>query len=288
MAGNDDMIAFLQRAAGYSLAGITWEQCMLALIGGGANGKTTFLEVLKKLLGDDYAGQTASDTLMQKINGGQIPNDLAALKGMRFVTIQEADRNQQLSESLIKQATVGDSIAARFMRQEWFTYTPQFKLWLAANHNPIIRGTDDGIWRRVKLIPFKVQIPQEQRDLQLIDKLEVELPGILNWALAGCLEWQRHGLDIPQEVKDAVAQHREAMDPLIGFLTECCILNNPTAGTPAGSIYEAYTRWAAANGEQQPLGQRAFGSALSDQGIGRKRTNSCWVRTGIALRPNSD
>ena len=286
MAGNDDMISFLQRAVGYSLTGITREQCLFPLWGIGNNGKTTFLEVIKAILGCDYAKQAAADTFMQKTSGGQIPNDLAALRGMRLVTVQEADRNQQLSESLVKQVTGGDAITARFMRQEWFTYTPQFKLWLIANHKPVIRGTDDGIWRRLKLIHCKVQIPEPEWDRQLTDKLKVELPGILNWAVQGCLEWQRDGLGIPEGVQDAVAEYREEMDILGGFIEERCILN-PTAVTPATSLFEVYTRWAGANGETNPLGLWAFGKALSERGVGRKHTNRGVVRVGIAPRPDA-
>lgn len=145
-----------------------------------------------------------------------------------------------------------DEITARFLYGEHFSYKPQFKLWMMANHKPVIRGTDDGIWQRPMLIPFKVQIPESDRDRQLIDKLKTELPGILNWALQGCLEWQRDGLGIPQEVQDAVAEYRKEMDILGGFLEDRCIMN-PTAVTPAATIYEAYTLWAEANGEKTPL-----------------------------------
>ena len=206
---------------------------------------------------------------MQKARGGQIPNDLAALRGARLVTAPELEKDQYLSESLIKLATGEDEIIARFLYGEYFSYKPQFKLWMMANHKPVIRGTDDGIWRRLMLIPFKVQIPESDRDRQLINKLKAELPGILNWALQGCLEWQRDGLGIPQEVQDAVAEYRKDMDVLGRFLEERCILN-PKAVTAAATIYEAYTLWAEANGETSPLKQGAFGKALSERGVGRK------------------
>jgi putative DNA primase/helicase len=287
MGENDALISFLKRAIGYSLTGITWEQVMFILWGIGKNGKTTFLEVLKALLGKDLARQAGSETFMQKARGGQIPNDLAALKWARLVTAPELERDQHLSESLIKLATGEDEITARFLYGEYFSYKPQFKLWMMANHKPIIRGTDDGIWRRPMLIPFKVQIPESDRDRQLINKLKTELPGILNWALQGCLEWQRNGLGIPREVQDAVAEYRKEMDVLGGFLEERCIRNS-RAVTPAATIYEAYTLWAEANGETTPLKQAAFGKALSERGVGRKHCNSGVARIGIALRPESD
>jgi putative DNA primase/helicase len=285
MGENATLISFLQRAVGYSLTGITWEQCLFILWGIGKNGKTTLLEVIKALLGKDFARQAASETFMQKARGGQIPNDLAALKGARLVTAPELEKDQCLSESLIKLATGEDEIIARFLYGEYFSYKPQFKLWMMANHKPVIRGTDDGIWRRLMLIPFKVQIPESGRDRQLINKLKAELPGILNWALQGCLEWQRDGLGIPQEVQDAVAEYRKDMDILGRFIEERCI-RNPKSVTPATTIYEAYTLWAEANGETNPLKQGAFGKALSDRGVDRKHLNSGWVRTGISLRPD--
>jgi len=285
MGENDVLISFLQRAIGYSLTGITWEQVLFILWGIGKNGKTTFLEVLKALLGKDFARQAASETFMQKARGGQIPNDLAALKSARFVTAPELERDQHLSESLIKLATGEDEITARFLFGEYFSYKPQFKLWMMANHKPVIRGTDDGIWRRPMLIPFKVQIPKPERDRQLIDKLKTELPGILNWALQGCLTWHRDGLGIPQEVQDAGTEYRKEMDTLWGFLEERCILN-PKAVTPAATIYEAYILWAEANGEANPLKLAAFGRALSDRDFGRKHLNYGWARVGIALRPD--
>jgi putative DNA primase/helicase len=186
MDGNADMVSFLQRAAGYSLTGITNEQCLFLLWGTGKNGKTTFLEVLKALMGPDYAKPTSSQTFMEK-KGAEISNALAALNGMRIVTAPDLDKNQHLSEALIKQVTGEDEISARFLYGEYFSYKPQFKLWMMANHQPPIRGVDVGIWRRMLKVNFQVQISEADRDRQLMDQLKAELPGILNWALAGLL-----------------------------------------------------------------------------------------------------
>jgi len=187
MDGNADLIAFLQRATGYSLTGETSEQCLFILHGSGANGKSTFVETIHALLGD-YGQKTETKSFMQRQSEG-VRNDLARLKGARFASAVEIGRGQKLDEALIEEATGGDRIAARFLFKELFEFQPQFKLFLACNHKPEIRGTDEGIWRRVKLVPFDVTIPPKERDKRLLVKLRAELPGILNWALEGCQQW---------------------------------------------------------------------------------------------------
>ena len=176
MAGNAQSITFLQRAVGYSLTDDTSAQVLFLLHGSGANGKSRFLEAISGVLGD-YGMSTPTTTLMAK-RDNNIPNDVARLKGARFVKAVETEEGHALAESLVKQMTGEDPISARFMRGEWFDFKPTFKLWLAANHLPTIRGTDDGIWRRIR-IPFEVQIPDHERDEQLGEKLRREYPGIL-------------------------------------------------------------------------------------------------------------
>jgi putative DNA primase/helicase len=174
--GDEELIGFLQRAIGYSLTGLTSEQCLFVLVGNGANGKSTLIHVIQDLLGD-YAQQTPMDMLMTN-RSGNIPNDIARLEGTRFVAATEAEAGQRLAEAKIKQLTGGDRIAARFLNAEFFEFPPQFKLWLATNKLPEVKGTDDGIWRRFRVIPFNVTIPEAERDQGLREKLKAELPGI--------------------------------------------------------------------------------------------------------------
>ena len=193
--GNPDqeLIEFLQRAIGYSFTGETKEQVMFFLFGNGRNGKSTFINVIQDLLGD-YGRQTSSETFLKKKNDGGINNDVARLDGARFVSAVESEEGQQLSEALVKQITGGEKMSARFPSQEYFEFTPEFKVFFTTNHKPIVKNNDEGIWRRVKLIPFTVTIPEDKIDYDLSKKLSNEMAGILRWAVEGCLKWQQGGL----------------------------------------------------------------------------------------------
>ena len=180
--GNKKLALYLQRVVGYALTGSTGDQCLFFLYGSGANGKSVFLNVVKDLLGGDLACQTPSETLMIKRSGGT--NDIARLQNVRAVIANEVEGGTLLAEALVKQMTGGERISARFHYQEFFEYMPKFKLFIAGNHKPVIRGRDNGIWRRIRLIPFTVTIPKAKRDAHLLTKLRAELPGILNWAPA--------------------------------------------------------------------------------------------------------
>jgi putative DNA primase/helicase len=261
---NFTLIEYLQKATGYTLTGSTIEQCLFFLFGLGANGKSTFLEIIHTLSGD-YAQRTSSETFLMKKSGG-IPNDVAALRGARLVGAVEVEAGRRLAEVLIKEMTGGDRISARFLHAEWFTFKPEFKIFLAANHKPVIRGTDHAIWRRIRLIPFSVQIPKAEQDKELPEMLKAELSGILNWALEGCILWQDQGLNPPQEVCDATQGYREEMDPLADFLTECCILS-PAAEVMAAELFKAYSSWTGTNGIKQPMSQTDFGMRLKDRGL---------------------
>ena len=281
-AKNYDLILFLQKAVGYALSGITWEQCLFFLYGLGANGKSTLLEIIQALLGD-YATRTSTETFLAK-KGISIPNDIAALRGARFVAALEVEAGRRLAEVLVKEMTGGDRISARFMRAEWFEFKPEFKIFLAANHKPVVRGTDWAIWRRIHLIPFTVQIPKNEQDKELPAKLNAELPGILNWAIEGCLWWQDNGLNPPQAVEEATQKYRDEMDILGGFIAELCILAPGVSGT-AAELYKAYTAWADENGEKRPLTQRAFGMSLTERGFERgKGAANKGIWRGIGLR----
>jgi len=279
MAGNEDLIGFLQRAVGYSLTGDTREQVFFICYGTGANGKSTFLEALSAALGD-YAQKTPTETLLTK-RGGGIPNDVARLRGARMVTAVEAEEGRHMAESLVKQMTGGDTVAARFLHQEFFEFVPAFKLWLATNHKPVIRGTDYAIWRRIRLIPFTVTIPEEDQDHGLGEKLKAELPGILAWAVRGCTEWQKNGLGTPSEVSQATDAYRAEMDVLGSWLDSCCTLG-PTASGRAGELYNSYKEWCAVSGERA-TGSKTFWQALEERGFDKARDTKGVFYIGIGL-----
>jgi len=273
MNGNTGLIEFLQCAIGYALTGDTGEQCLFILYGSGANGKSVFLDTVSALFGEDYSQNTPASTLMVKRNEG-IPNDIAALKGARFITAIEAEEGQRLAESLVKGMTGGDKMTARFMRGEFFSFIPEFKLFLATNHVPQIRGTDHSIWRRINLIPFEVTIPVEERDRNLSSKLRNELSGILNWAITGCLRWQQKGLGIPKEVAAATDDYRTQMDAIGAFIEECCTIYE-NAKVSAGDLYKEYTIWTEENGERA-LNKRQLSQRLGERGFRNERGAGGW------------
>jgi putative DNA primase/helicase len=267
MAGNERIIRFLQRAVGYSLTGLTREQLLFLLYGRGSNGKSTFLEVLRAIFGD-YACQSEFATFLER-RDDSIRNDVARLDGARLVTAIETERTRRLSEPLVKQLTGSDTVTARFLHQEFFEFKPTFKLWLATNHKPTIQGTDEGIWRRIRLIPFTVEIPAPERDLELGEKLLAESSGIVRWAVEGCLEWQRHGLMAPPEVIAATTEYRTESDVLATFLDECCVVA-ADAKVTAGELYKLYREWADRAGEKMES-QRWFSQAIAERGFGKDR-----------------
>jgi putative DNA primase/helicase len=285
MGGNADLVGFLKRAAGYSLTGSTSERAVFFLHGAGRNGKSTFLETLRALLGD-YAQRTPTQTLIIKRDGG-IPNDVARLKGARFVSASETEDGKRLAESLVKEITGGDTIIARFLRAEFFEFRPEFKLWLGTNHKPLVSGTDPAIWDRIKLIPFTQRIPDDEVDKSLPAKLLAELPGILAGAVRGCLEWQRDGLRVPSEIKAATEGYRTEMDTVGRFLDECC---DPAAGAREGAeaLYKAFQAWCEANGEYT-RSNKWLSQRLEERGFEKKRSGATgrneWQGLGVKNLP---
>jgi putative DNA primase/helicase len=263
----EELRRFVRRASGYSATGDTSEQCMFINHGGGANGKSTFQEAIAAALGD-YAMRAPTEMLLTKRSGG-IPNDIARLKGSRFVASSETEEGRRLAESLIKDLTGQDTVTARFLWTELFEFTPTHKLWLSTNHKPEIRGTDNAIWRRIRLIPWSVTIPPAEQNKKLPATLRRELAGILAWIVRGCLEWRREGLQAPDEVRRATGQYRAEMDVLAGFLAECCELDTGH-WEYAKDLYECYKRWCDENGER-PEPQRKFGGRLGERGFRRDR-----------------
>lgn len=283
MAGDRELIEFVQRAVGYSLTGLTDEQVFFFLHGPGSNGKTKLLEALSHLWGG-YASSADFSTFLMRRNDGP-RNDIARLHGARFVTAIEAGEGRKLDEAVVKQLTGGDTISARFLHQEAFEFRPSFKIWLASNHKPHIHGNDNGMWRRVRLIPFTVTIPEAERDLRLAEKLRAELPGILAWAVVGCRDWQRKGLGEAAPVSAATAEYREEMDRLGVFIAEKCE-EDAAARVAMPELYKAYVGWATESGEEV-LSKSKLGAKLTDRGFGSERKNAgrekvTW-RTGLRL-----
>jgi putative DNA primase/helicase len=268
MHGDEERVRFLQRWGGYCLTGDTGEQKFVIGHGPGANGKSTFVEVLAAAMGD-YAAHTPVETLMRSRNGSSASNDLARLRGARLVTASETEAGQYLAEAKVKQLTGGDRITARFLYGEFFEFLPEFKLFISANHRPRIQGTDEAIWRRIVLVPFSVTIPKEQRDPNLKSKLLVELPGILRFFVEGCLAWQMQGLSEPVAVAQATEGYREDEDALAGFIRDCCELA-PDGAEEATRLFEVYQSWAAAR-QKAPVSQTEFGKRLAERGIDTDR-----------------
>ncbi|MGH0943820.1 phage/plasmid primase, P4 family [Bacillus mycoides] len=278
--GDKELTEYMQRLIGYSLTGEITEQIMVFLIGGGSNGKSTFINTIKDLLGE-YGKQAKSDTFIKKKETGA-NNDIARLVGARFVSAIESEEGEQLSEAFVKQITGGEPVLARFLRQEYFEFIPEFKVFFTTNHKPVIKGVDEGIWRRIRLIPFNLQLPKEKRDKKLPEKISLEMPGILNWAIEGCLKWQKSGLNDPQIVMKATGDYKEEMDILGPFMFECCFKREDVQ-IEAKELYEVYANWCFRNGEHQ-LKNRAFYRILESQGFKRERgsKNKYYVK-GVTL-----
>lgn len=283
--GNQKLIGFVQRLMGLSLVGEVQEHILPIFYGSGANGKSVLISTWLGMLGEYGAKAPASLLIASKSR--QHPTELASLHGKRFVAASETDDGCRLSEALVKDLTGGEPIKARRMREDFWEFIPSHTLVLTTNHKPIIRGTDNGIWRRIYLVPYKTTIPKSEQDRKLPNKLTLEWPAILRWAVAGCLEWQRNGLQPPDEVLAATNTYRTDMDVFGKFIDECCIVR-PDIETPASALYERYKSWAQGRGEYVQT-QTMFGTRLNDRGfIGRRATSgkhrgrAIWAGIGLS------
>lgn len=280
--GDQAFAAYLQRFAGYCLTGSTQEHALFFLYGTGANGKSVFVNTLFTLLGD-YAANAPMDTFMES-RGDRHPTDLAGLRGARFVGATETEQGRRWNESKIKEITGGDRVSARFMRQDFFTYLPQFKLVIAGNHKPALRNIDEAMRRRLHLIPFTLTVPPEKRDKSLSAKLLQERDGILAWALQGCLAWQQDGLKPPKCVVDATDEYFDEEDTIGEFLEEECQQHSQVRV----SVVDIFERWKSrADKRGEYIGtSRWLVQQLVRRGFERGRTSTgAKALLGLSLKP---
>lgn len=268
--GDKELQEYIQKCIGYSISGSNREQCAYFLYGMGNNGKSTFLDTISDLLGG-YSSNAQPETIMMKKFGGDSANsDIARLKSARFVTCEEPTEGVRLNEGLLKQLTGGSKVTCRFLYGDEFEYTPEFKIWVATNHKPVIRGTDVGIWRRIKLIPFEVNIPKEKVDKNMKWKLRKEFPQIMHWAVEGCIKWQKEGITEPSCVMDAVKEYKNEMDLLAGFIEQCIVIDYDCEEKIMSSdLFRIYSKWARENNEYEMSSKKFFtevGKRLPDKG----------------------
>ncbi len=263
MGSDGELVRYLQRMLGYSLTGLTREHALGFFFGGGANGKSTCLSTIHAMLGD-YAAP-APRGLLFRSRGERHPTELASLFGRRFVTCAEIESGQAFDEAFVKDLTGGDVLTARRMREDFWSFAPTHKLFIAGNHKPLVRGDDDGIWRRMRLVPWTVTIPPEERDKMLSEKLRAELPGILAWCVRGCVAWQQHGLGEPPAVKNATAAYRNESD-VLGQFFDSNLVFEPTARVVRKTLRTTYEEWCTEQG-YEPFGARRFAERLRARGV---------------------
>jgi len=275
------MVDYIQRVCGYCLTGSTQEQVFFMLFGTGANGKSVFIDTLRYVLGD-YSLQANFATFLSR-RGQTSSNDIASFAGRRLVCATESSESHTLDDALIKSLTGDGTVTARFLYKEFFEITPQCKIMLATNHRPTIKDDSIGMWRRLRLIPFTVTIPESERDPHLLTKLRNESPAILNWMIAGLKLWQANGLGVCPAVLDATEEYRDESDNIGAFIEERCITDGHFGfREPATTLYKAYAGWAVGNGDI-PLSGTSFGRRLIDRGHSRQRGNQGKFYTTIRL-----
>lgn len=282
--GDKELIEWIQRYCGYLLTGSTKEQFFAFAFGTGRNGKGTWAEMLKYVLGD-YTRTIASATLSEaKRSAGGATPDVASLAGARLVLSSETEDGVPLNESFMKNMTGGDTVSARPLYGAPFEFTPQFKILMLGNHKPVIKGVDYAMWSRVRLIPFVRTFDETHRDPDLQSKLREEAPDVVAWMLEGCLRWQQKGLqDMPAAIREATVEYRDEMDTLGIWLSECCGFDEERLTTSA-MLYESFKNWSALNGFRFVMTARVFGRRLSDRGYKTHRTNAVRSWKGIYLK----
>jgi putative DNA primase/helicase len=284
VVNDEEQRHYLQRVFGYALTGLTTEHALFFLYGTGANGKSVTLTTVAGILAD-YARTAPMETFTAS-NGERHPTDIAGLLGARLVVANETEEGKQWAESKIKSLTGGDRVSARFMRQDFFDFTPQFKLFVAGNHKPGLRTVDEAMKRRIQLVPFTMTIPKGERDRNLSEKLKSEWPGILKWMIEGCREWQRlGGLRQPQAFIEATEEYLNAEDDIASWLEERCE-QDPDCMTSSSTLYASWEEWSRRTGRRGGAGsQKAFSQKLADRGFEKKRNKDGQHFTGIQVLP---
>lgn len=278
--GNQEVIDFIHRAVGYTLTGLTSEEVLFIGWGTGRNGKGKFTDTLIALMGD-YARPAKFDMFVAKKGDEGKANDVAELFGARFVPASEGEQSKRLAEAKIKNMVSGDPVEGEKKYQDSFTYYPEYKIWLFTNYKPRIVGTDEGIWDKVIFVPFKRYFAPEERDRRLLEKLKEELPGILQWAIRGCLEWQKQGLNVPESLKQATEDYRREQN-VLGHFVEDELIENDKLKAACGQMYEHYKGWADSNGEYQ-MTATEFKERMEQRYGEPKRTSAgkFWMGVGI-------
>jgi putative DNA primase/helicase len=276
--GNAALIGFVQRLCGLALVGHVYEHILPIAIGTGSNGKTVFTETIRSVLGD-YAMVATQGLLLVKKHQTH-STEVADLFRKRLVIVSETNDGSRLDEGLVKTLTGGEAIRARRMREDNWQFVPSHTLLLVTNHRPVVKGTDCGIWRRIRLVPFNAHIAPEKQDPALVEKLKPEYPGILRWMVQGCLAWQRGGLQEPPEVLGATGEYRAQQDVLGQFVDDCCIVGG-SYQIQASPLYKAYRQWAETSGEH-PENRRNFSARMVERGFEKKKNNQVWY-VGLTL-----
>jgi len=282
--GNAKLVAYVQKALGYSLKGNPRERLFFVAFGCGANGKSSLMNVMADVCGD-YASETPTETLLRKRHGDQSSNDLARLRGARFVAADESDPGRKLDVAKMKRVTGGERIAARFLFQEFFSFAPRFVLWISTNFLPDVPGDDEAAWDRLRCIPFLERIPEDERDLNLREKLRGEASGILAWLVKGAIMYNTDGLKTPEAVLRATGKYRSECDPVARFLAE---QTSRTEGARVGKgeLYAAYAQWAEGCGEE-PATKKTFGQRVSKEFEGGRKGSQRWW-DGLTLKVTHD
>lgn len=277
--GDAALEAFIQRMLGYALTGLTRDHALFFLYGLGANGKSVLIKTVIGIM-DEYH-RTAPIEMLLASKHERHPTELAGLVGRRLVTATETEQGKRWAEAKIKTLTGGDRISARFMARDFFEFEPRFKLLVAGNHKPSLNTVDEAIRRRFHLVPFTVTIPKEERDPQLVEKLKLQWPGILQWMIEGCTKWQETGLGAPDCVTKATSEYLASQDTMRNWLDECST-KSPGAETRASRLFASWKLWCEENGEH-PGSSRALSQKLRDQGFSSVHTKHGTVFHGIHI-----
>ncbi|WP_370179921.1 phage/plasmid primase, P4 family [Alteriqipengyuania sp.] len=285
-----EMRRFLAQWGGLSMTGFTGEQKLAFFYGGGSNGKGTWVETIARIAGD-YAGTVKIQSLLDqgKKSGDQATPAIAKLPGVRFLRVSEPSKGAVLDEGLVKELTGEDPVDARHLNKGFFTFFPDFKITISGNNKPVIKDTSDGIWRRMQLVPWEANIPPHLRDKALKDKLLAERDGIFAWLMRGLLDWKKHGLIEPEDVRLATSEYRDDSDTIGRFLRQTCEIGEDTRQRPMrvrkGELFELYTAWCHQTGAYE-MAERAFSKEIAAKRFKEKHSNGAWwigVQPTVAL-----